>query len=70
VAKHCRMGFEICAYCAESGHNIKECPNSEKPPFCVNCKKASKNGDHAASNVKCQAYKKALKTIVAKTRYE
>jgi hypothetical protein len=70
VAKHCRMGFEICAHCAESGHNIKECPNREKPSVCVNCKKAGKNGDHAASSVNCQAYKKALETIVAKTRYE
>jgi hypothetical protein len=50
VAKYCRVNYDICAHCAESGHSTKGCPNKDNHPNCVNCKKAGKKGDHAASN--------------------
>lgn len=70
VAKHCRLGYEICAHCAESGHSTKECTNKNKNAGCVNCKKAGKKGDHAASNADCPMYKKALEIIISRTTYE
>lgn len=70
VAKHCRLGYEICAHCAESGHSTKECTSKNKDASCVNCKKAGKKGDHAASNADCPMYKRALEISISRTRYE
>jgi hypothetical protein len=56
--------------CAESGHSTKACPNKDKHPSCVNCKKAGKKGHHAASNAECPMNRKALELKVAKTSYE
>jgi hypothetical protein len=42
VAKYCRVNCDICAHCAGSGHSTKACPNKDKHPSCVNCKKAGK----------------------------
>lgn len=39
VAKYCRVSYEICAHCEESGHSTRECPNKENNPSCVNCRK-------------------------------
>ncbi|XP_043597802.1 uncharacterized protein LOC122574354 [Bombus pyrosoma] len=70
VAKYCRINYEICAHCAESGHNTKKCKNKEKNASCVNCRKAGKKGDHAASNANCFMYKKALEIAVSRMKYE
>lgn len=70
VAKYCRVPHDISTHCAESGHATKECPNKAKHPSCVNCKKAGKKGDHAASNANCPMHKKALELLTARTSYE
>lgn len=44
VAKYCRVNYDICAHCAESGHGTKECPNKDNHPSCVNCKKNREKG--------------------------
>ena len=69
VAKYCRVNYEICAHCAESGHSTKECTSKNKDASCVNCRKAGKKGNHAASSVNCPMYKKALEAIVSRTQY-
>jgi hypothetical protein len=70
VAKYCRVNYEICAHCAESGHGTGQCTSKDKHASCVNCRKAGKKGDHAASSVDCPMYKKALEIAVARTSYE
>jgi hypothetical protein len=70
IAKHCRLNYEICAHCAESGHSTKQCTSKDKNASCVNCRKAGKKGDHAASNSDCPMYKKALEIIISRTSYE
>jgi hypothetical protein len=70
IAKYCRIGYEICAHCAERGHSTKECTSRDKNANCVNCRKAGKKGDHAASNADCPIYKKALEALIARTDYE
>ena len=70
VAKYCRVNYEICAHCAESGHSTKECKDKDGHATCVNCRKAGKKGDHAASSAKCPMYTKALEAIIARTNYE
>jgi hypothetical protein len=70
VAKYCRVNYDICAHCAESGHSTKQCCGKDKNASCVNCRKAGKKGDHAASSVECPMYKKALELTVARTSYE
>lgn len=70
IAKYCRIDYEICAHCAESGHSTKECTSRDKNANCVNCRKAGKKGDHAASNADCPMHKKALEALIARTEYE
>jgi hypothetical protein len=70
VAKYYRVNYEICAHCAKSGQSTRQCCSKNKNASCVNCKKAGKKGDHAASTLDCPMYKKALELAVAITSYE
>lgn len=56
VAKSCRINYEVCAHCAESGHSTRACKSKDKNASCVNCSKAGKKGDQAVSNVNCPMY--------------
>lgn len=60
IAKMCRVENDVCAHCAVSGHDVKECPSKERPATCVNCKKAGRKSKHAASSKSCPSYTAAL----------
>ena len=70
VAKYCRVNYEICAHCAESGHSAKECTNKNGHASCVNYRKVGKKGDQAASSAKCPMYTKALEALVSRTQHD
>jgi hypothetical protein len=70
MAKYYSVNYEICTHCAESGHSTRACTSKEMNARRINLRKARKKGDHAASNVNCPVYKKALEADIARTRYE
>ena len=49
---------------------MRACTSKDRYASCVNCRKAVKKGYHAASNVNCPMYKKALETVISRTQYE
>jgi hypothetical protein len=60
IAKMCREENDVCAHCAVSGHEVKNCPSKELPATCANCKKAGRKAKHAASSKACPSYVAAL----------
>lgn len=69
ISKFCKSEDTICSYCAEKGHNGKNCPNKAKKPVCCNCKAATRTFEHEAIDKSCPAYKLALDRIIARTNY-
>lgn len=69
IGKYCNKDVNVCAHCATSGHDVKNCPNRTSDPSCINCKKQKKSPNHAASDKNCPSYLKAMQQIIDKTDY-
>jgi hypothetical protein len=69
ITKYCKSKEDVCGHCAAPGHNIKACPNLEKPPTCSNCKKINKPSNHKVQSTECPCYGKALQQIIERTNY-
>lgn len=69
IGRFCKQEQNTCSHCAETGHDIKSCPNLDKKEVCVNCKKRNNPADHKVSDKSCPEYEKALRKVVDMTDY-
>lgn len=69
VSKYCRAQVETCGHCGVDGHCFSTCPNTNKQPTCVNCKRAKKPHEHSSRSKQCPAYKNAVETFLTKIDY-
>ncbi|XP_039275135.1 uncharacterized protein LOC120349235 [Nilaparvata lugens] len=69
IGRFCSQEHNTCSHCAETNHDIKSCPNLNKQPVCINCKKRNNPANHKVSDKNCPEYEKALRKVVEKTDY-
>ena len=70
VSKYCRMNKDTCGHCAIEGHTYNNCPNKNKDPKCINCKKRGREHEHSSRSPICPSYALALKTHISRIDYD
>ena len=58
--KHCRRGTNVCARCAQEGHQARDC---QSDPRCANC-----DGAHRSMDKKCPHYEYKAEILATQTR--
>jgi hypothetical protein len=69
ISKYCSQVQNTCSHCANVGHDVKDCPNKEKDPCCLNCRNDKRNFNHKVGDKDCPSYQKALQLVIEKTDY-
>ena len=69
VAKKCRQQDDTCSYCAENGHQNRECSRRQEPPRCVVCRIYGKDSSHNTRDNFCPALKNEITSQTLRTEY-
>ena len=70
VSKHCRATCDICGHCGTEGHTYNTCPNKNKDPKCINCKKRGREHEHSTRSRVCPSYSIALENHISRIDYD
>lgn len=68
TVRWCTLGV-TCLHCAEEGHGIWDCPNTNSPPKCICCLRAKKPANHSAKDKTCPCYTRAQEREFRSTAY-
>ncbi|XP_053212613.1 uncharacterized protein LOC128396113 [Panonychus citri] len=67
ISKYCKRD-EICIHCSEK-HATKLCPNLDKPPLCINCKRSTRDAKHKSTDPCCPMRLIAMKHQIQAYNY-
>ena len=69
-SSNCKSANPTCSFCSES-HPTADCPHKDEPTkhTCINCKQASQNHNHPASDRKCPQLHIQTQKLIRNTDY-